>query len=424
MSEFSVTFQGVRSALERNGVLAGRLAAAAGDVRQIRGGLTFEIRQRSQIDNRLDAAARALEEHNASLRRLVSAGSTVCGLYQRTENGLLGLTAGDIVWVLPQPAPDYLPGDGGRQSILEELIDRLLELLPELFPGAVPPYHWGELAGDFDLLKILDKLLGKLDVAGGGLLGDVTGYFESFLEFFTGDMSGLGGFADWANLADDSVGLWTGLYDLSRDLGAKGSLFTEQMADRVKGVALTGSVLGTVGAFMDMMDTDGKSYQQILDDIADYGASGVGTGISALAMLGKVGALPAHVYTSIAEAGFDTLAQIGDSIHEYYADGVWDLGDTGELMVDASCEGLYSLGNALTLGGLGWVLDRLTGNSDGDYGQMLSDTLKDAADDFSEWIVDAGREVGDFVSDAADGAKEIVSDVVDGFVDGWNWLFG
>ena len=238
-----------------------------------------------------------------------------------------------------------------------------------------------------------------------------------------GDKSGLSGFADWANLADDSVGLWKGLYDLCKDLGASGSMFTEKVAERVKGVGVIGSLLGTVGSFMDMMDTSGKSFEEIMENTTDFGASGVKSGISVLKLMGVVSTLPAHIYTSIAEAGFDFVGQIGESIKEYSADG-WDLGDTGEVMIDASCEGLYSLGNALTLGGLSWVLDKITGNEDGDYGQMLSDTLKDGAYDFSVWLVDTSRDIGAVTSDVVDTVKDTAQDVWNGFVNGWNYVFG
>lgn len=420
MSEFSVTLQGVRSALDKNSVAADRLSSTAEGVRSVRSRLTFEIRQRSQIDARLNAVAQELEEHNASLRRLVTTGNNVCGLYQRTENSLLGLSAGAITWVQPQPNPDYVPGSGeGSQSILEGLFELCLDCLPAVLPGVVPPMDWV----DFDLTKILDKLLDKLDVPGGGLLGDVTDYFESFWEFFTGDKSGLSGFADWANLADDSVGLWKGIYDVFKDLGATGTLFTEEMAQRVKGVGLIGSLLGTVGSFMDMMDTSGKSFEDIMEDTADFGTSGVKAGMSALKLIGAVGTLPAHIYTSIAECGFDFFAQIGESIHEYSADG-WDSRDTAEVMIDASCEGLYSLGNALTLGGLGWLLDKVTGNEDGDYGAMFSETMKNGADAFSEWIVDTSQTVSEVASDVVDSVKDTAEDVWNGFVSGWNYVFG
>lgn len=420
MSEFSVTLQGVRSALDKNSVAADRLSSTADSVRAVRSRLTFEIRQRSQIDARLNAVARELEEHNASLRRLVTTGNNVCGLYQRTENNLLGLTAGSIAWVQPQPSPDYVPGSGeGSQSILENLFELCLDVIPAVLPGAVPPMDWMDL----DLAKFMDKLLDKLGVTGGGLLGDVTDYFESFWEFFTGDKSGLSGFADWANLADDSVGLWKGLYDVFKDLGATGTMFTDEMAQRIQGVGLIGSLLGTVGSFMDMMDTAGKSFEQIMEDTADFGTSGVKAGISALKLIGVVGTLPAHIYTSIAESGFDFIAQIGESINEYSADG-WDSMDTAELLIDSSCEGLYSLGNALTLGGFGWLLDKLTGNEDGDYGAMFSEAMKNGAEQFSDWIVDTSQTVSEVASDVADSVKETAEDVWNGFVNGWNYVFG
>lgn len=422
MSEFSVTFQGVRSALDKSSAAADRLSGTANSVRSVRSKLTFEIRQRSQIDARLNAVARELEEHNASLRRLVTAGNTVCGLYQRTENSLLGLSVGDITWTQPTFNPDYIPGDGeDSQSILDNILQNLLNFLPTVLPGFVLPFSW-DILTDLDFLKIIGKFFDKADVEGGGLLGDFAGYVKSFLEFFTGDMSGLSGFADWANLADDSIGLWKSGYETLKELGATGAMFTKEMAENIKAVGVIGSVIGTVGSFMDMMDTAGKSFQERLDDVANFGSSGTKTGLSALAMLGKIGKAGVYAGSAIAEAAFGFGAQVFDSIDKYNDDG-WDLGDTGEVLVDASCEGLYSLGNALTFGGLGFVLDKITGNTDGDYGQMLSDTLKDGADKFSVWIVDTAQDVGGAISGAVDTVKDFASNMWNGFTNAWNFEF-
>lgn len=161
-----------------------------------------------------------------------------------------------------------------------------------------------------------------------------------------------------------------------------------------------------------------------MEDTTDLGISGTKAGIAALKLIGGIGALPAHIYTSIAESGFNFVAQIGESINKYNADG-WDwIGDTGELLMDASCEGLYSLGNALTLGGLGWVLDKITGNEDGDYGEMLSDSLKSGAYDFAEWLVDTGQTIGEVTSEIVDDVKATAEDMWNGLVNGWNYMFG
>src|SRR5699024_7116719 len=123
-----------------------------------------------------------------------------------------------------------------------------------VLPGFVLPFSW-DILTDLDFLKIIGKFFDKADVEGGGLLGDFAGYVKSFLEFFTGDMSGLSGFADWANLADDSIGLRKSGYETLKEFGATGAMFTKEMAENIKAVGVIGSVIGTVGSFMDMMDT-------------------------------------------------------------------------------------------------------------------------------------------------------------------------
>lgn len=56
------------------------------------------------------------------------------------------------------------------------------------------------------------------DVDEAGVLEDVISYFESFTTFFSGDKKGLTGASDWCNLADSSIGVWTGLYDYFCDM--------------------------------------------------------------------------------------------------------------------------------------------------------------------------------------------------------------
>ena len=72
MSEFGVTFKGLQAALDSDRVMADRLAAAADEVKTIRGQLTFEIRQRSSIDNAPAQADPAIQarrmRHGLTLR--------------------------------------------------------------------------------------------------------------------------------------------------------------------------------------------------------------------------------------------------------------------------------------------------------------------------------------------------------------------
>src|SRR5699024_9317670 len=136
------------SALDGNDIAADRLSSIAGDVRSVRSNLTFKIRQRSQIDSRLNSLAQELEGHNASLRRLITTGNNVCDLYQRAESSLLGLEVGTISWVQPAPNPEYVPASGEEsQNILWSLI---MQLLPEAAPGIILPVNWV----DFDLVKV------------------------------------------------------------------------------------------------------------------------------------------------------------------------------------------------------------------------------------------------------------------------------
>ena len=54
------------------------------------------------------------------------------------------------------------------------------------------------------------------------------------------------------------------------------------------------------------------------------------------------------------------------SHEKYYADGQWDIGDTGATGIDVSMTGLYGLSHNLTLGADDWIfglVDKLSGGN-------------------------------------------------------------
>ncbi|MBE5037782.1 hypothetical protein INF35_08290 [Subdoligranulum sp. DSM 109015] len=403
MSEFGVTFKGLQAALDSDRVMADRLAAAADEVKTIRGQLTFEIRQRSSIDSRLNAVSGMLGDQGAAMGRMVDTGSAVSLLYRRTESGLLGIEPGEMVWTQArqQPSapaePGTLPGDG-------EDSESLLEF--------------------FDFLKVIGKWLDSAEMGEGfGALGDLGEYLRSLYEFFTGDMKGFGGLADWVDLTGNSVGLWTGLYQFLDEMGAEGGLFNDAWRTGVKGAGLIGSAIGTIGAYIEMFNIDGQTtFGDMIDKAVDVGKSTADLIKSGLLLFADKGAgLPAHVYTSIAKAGISSVGQLFESIREYSADGVWDLGDTGETLIDFSTEGLYSLCNSVSFGGLDLLLDAITGNGgkDVDYGDLFAQGVKDFGQDAADWIVETSGEV----SEAIDDAKDWIGDTINNFCNGWKACF-
>lgn len=406
MSEFGVSFEGLNAVMLCDQALIDRLASGADEVRSIRKSLTMEIRQRSRIDSRLDMAAGELEARSQGMRRVVDTGNAVELLYRSTEKGLTGRKPGNMVWTRPQPGrsgtgggdSDYAADDGeGYESLILRFFDFLK------FSGKW--LDWAELGKEY------------------GFLGDLGAYLGSLYDFFTGDMSGMGGLADWLDLTSDSVGLWTSLYEWLDDLGSQGDLFTDAWRTGVKGAGVIGSAIGTIGAYIEMFNIDGQTtFEQMIDKAVGVGENTADLVKSGLLLFAEKGAgLPAHIYTSIAKAGISSVGQLFESIHEYSADGVWDLGDTGETLIDFSTEGLYSLTNAVTFGGLDLILDAITGNGgkDVDYGDLFAQGVKDFGQDAAQWIVDTGSDI----SEAVDDAKDWIGDTFNNFCSGWKAVF-
>ena len=71
-----------------------------------------------------------------------------------------------------------------------------------------------------------------------------------------------------------------------------------------------------------------------------------------------------------------------------------------------------------------WILDKVTGNEDGDYGAMFSQSLKDGASEFAQWVVEAGQAAGELMDDAVDTVKETAENAWNGLVNAWNYVFG
>lgn len=410
MSEFGVSFEGLNTVMLCDRALIDRLASGADEVRNIRKSLTIEIRQRSRIDSRLNMVAGELDARSQGMRRVVNAGNAVELLYRNTEKGLTGRKPADMVWVRPRPGrpaagsgnSDYAAGDStGNESSILPL---------------------------FDFLEAGGKFLDWLDIGKEfGALGDLGEYLGSLYEFFNGDKSGLGGLADWLNLTGDGVSLFGSTFEWLDNPAYKGGIFLQSWRTCVKGAGFVGDLLGTVGAYVDLFNSDEQTgFDGYVDKVVDVGVNVVDTvGSGLIFFAGKSAGLPAHIYLSAAKAGISSLGQLAESIHEYSADGVWDLGDTGAAFVDVTAEGVYSFANAVSFGGVELVLDVITGNGgeDVDYGDLLSQTVKDVGQDAIDWIADTGSDIGSDISDAMDDTREWISDTFNNFCNGWKVAF-
>ena len=245
-----------------------------------------------------------------------------------------------------------------------------------LRPGGNPFANWKDRISEIvfdtdeekDLLSTVKTLLRGTDKWGdvdeAGVLEDVISYFESFTTFFSGDKKGLTGASDWCNLADSSIGVWTGLYDYFCDMykGLKIGFFGDVAQKNVKVLGLSAGFLGLTASILSASNRlDNKQWQSIVADYVDCGKDMLSVIKSGYALkhIGDVKSLSEikagpwsalNIYSAIGEAGIQSISQGFRSHEKYYADGQWDMGDTGATGIDISMAGIYGISHSLTLG--------------------------------------------------------------------------
>ena len=395
MSEFSVTFPRMQAANSQNRAVIRQLAAAAGQVESIRSGLTIEIRQRSWIDSRMKAVARDLETYTNSLTRLCNTGDAVFQLYQRTESGLLGKKPEHF-----RPARPGAPGGGESESVLETLLENLWEFAKREFNFKLDSVEaLGKLFSYLErdtkpeeLKKLLEQLKGAgLDLDSEGVI-PVLGKLATLAKDLMGLADGNTTWGEGVTVAGGGVSLIGSVLKLLDDSDGLKELGGE--------IGAVGSGLNAIGAFLDAFDSEGKPFEQVVGGYTDA----VKTTISAADSIATafLGTTPiGHVAMSAIKGSVDAVGQLFVSWDEYTGDGDLSMGDVGNIVVDVAAEGVYSICNELTFGGLEAVLDFATGGNM-DYGDILADGLRDIGgaigDTVSDWAGDAISVLGDWFS--------------------------
>lgn len=219
-----------------------------------------------------------------------------------------------------------------------------------------------------DLISVVKTLLRGYDKWGdvdeAGVLEEVISYFENLTTFFSGDKKGLTGASDWCDLAGSSIGAWKGVYDYFCDTykGLKTGFFGEVAQKNVKVLGVSSGFLALAASILSASNgLENKQWQSIVADYVDCGKdilSVIKSGyelkhIGDVKSLSEIKAGPwsaLNIYTAIGEASIESISQGFRSHEKYYADGQWDMGDTGATGIDISMAGIYGISHSLTLG--------------------------------------------------------------------------
>ena len=387
MANIKIEPANVRRTLSSEASLAKKLQSLSQNVDSIRNALNYKIAGREQISARLRQMTEDIMKESTRTTALRDALEQIVSRYEQAESKNLGLstaekanttgslTLAEMISNLDLGISDQFNRFGpGGQLILPSLAD-LFGLINFSSGTKSTNGIWNYLNGvlndvkdEKDFLTTVKTFLGISNSWGGdkeaGLLKNAIGYVENFANFFTGDKKGLTGASDLCKLTDSSISLWKGAYDYCRNMykEVKTGFFGDAANQKVAILGLTGGFWGLIGSVASASkDLDEKQWQSIVADYMDAGKNGITIFNSAytlkhlkdaksLANL-KSGPWSAlNVYTSIAQGTLATVQQGFRSHEKYYADGKWDLGDTGATGIDVSLAGIYGIGHALSLG--------------------------------------------------------------------------
>lgn len=344
MPRVYVEFSGLKQAENRCKDISSKVDTIRSDFQHTIQQLDWDVRFESNINNTASKISKKLDQYARALNACQSFLEETHNAYAKLD-AYKGNSLGDLVSL-------------GKINYAA---------LTPLGPGGCPSADWKDQM-DEDFLETLKALLKSYDKWGNvkeaGALKDVISYFESFKDFFTGDKKGITGASDWFDLADSSVNVWEGLYDYFADTysGLKTGFFGDIAKKNVKILGLSGEFLGLTASILSASnELDTKQWQSIVADYIDCGkdiVSIIDSGyelkhIGDIKSLADIKAGPwsaMNVYTAIGESAIRSIAQGFRSHEKYYADGTWDLGDTGATGIDISMAGIYGISHSLTLG--------------------------------------------------------------------------
>lgn len=353
MLRIYVEFSGLDQIGSRCKAVASKVDTIQSDFQRTVRQLDWDIRFESNINSTATQIAKTLEQYSRTLET-----------YQR---------------FIEDAHNEYVKLDEYKKTNLIDYISSIRvdpNVAVILGPGGNPFANWkdriSEIVFDTDeeknLLSTVKTLLRGTDKWGdvdeAGVLEDVISYFERFTTFFLGDKKGLTGASDWCNLADSSIGVWTGLYDYFCDMykGLKIGFFGDVAQKNVKVLGLSAGFLGLTASILSASNgLDNKQWQSIVADYVDCGKDMLSVIKSGYALkhIGDVKSLSEikagpwsalNIYSAIGEAGIQSISQGFRSHEKYYADGQWDMGDTGATGIDISMAGIYGISHSLTLG--------------------------------------------------------------------------
>lgn len=366
-----------RTALSQQEALERALQALSKDVGGIRRGLNYKIAGREAIDARLRDAINQINKEVNSTKALRMGLEQIIVRYEQAENSNTDRVAAEKTSA--RNGDSISQDQSTKTDKNDDLDNHILALIKAILSWA-------------DKTKTSDKAgLGKSGLS----------YIESLVDFFTGDKRGLTGAEDLFDLGDKSIGLWTEFYDYLKDFyNGAGNTFSTTNQRYVAGLGITGGIFELISSACGIADTISNTENigpaRIIGEVLGGGDSVVDiwSGVEKLKHVGDTATnittrdglySPLSFYSTIAKSYIDAFSQGFKSYEKYAADGIWDLGDTGNTGVEFSVTGLYSMVNSLSFG--------LTDQIAGSFG-VSPDSISESIENWADTV---GKRAGNYI---------------------------
>lgn len=236
---------------------------------------------------------------------------------------------------------------------------------------------------------------------GSGAAKNLLSYLRKLFGFWTGDKRGWSGASDLCDLAKSSSSLWSAYYKYLASTLPKGEkdFFTSAFGLKASAVGIAGSFFGFLGGIAKAMENCRNMLSEDRIQWAGYTSEGI-SAASGMADIVKSlydfknfdellkkgdGKLHSEAdnWLTLVQTGISTVSQVFDSYSKYYADGVWDMGDTAATGIDSSIAGLEKLISSYSFG-------IFSAKNFGTTPEEISEGLK-------SWCSDVGKDIGNYV---------------------------
>ena len=208
--------------------VASKIDVIQSDFQQIVRQLDWDIRYESDINSTAAKISKRLEQYSRLLESYQYFIEVAYNEYIKLDRYQKRETLNDFFAMELRAA--HLTGPGGANPFETGNI---------IFTDKIKNY-FSDVEEEQELLSTIKSLLEGADKLGNkdeaGVLKDVISYIQNAVSFFNEDKKGLIGASNWCDLAESSIGLWTGMYDYFRNMydGVKSGFFGDIAQKNVK----------------------------------------------------------------------------------------------------------------------------------------------------------------------------------------------